>query len=153
MAEFQAFFFLSLMMSSRFSEAHSIIGRQTVIKERPLAVMEYSTRGGTSGNTLRITKPSCSRFFRVEVSTFCEISGRLFLIAENLIGSEFCKSVCMASSDHLSPILAMIFLIGQSGNSASRISEFSIIMLQIYKRKTRTPTYLHPRFSSLIFNL
>ncbi len=43
------------------------------IKVRPNLVSEYSTFGGTTGWTLRCTRPSRSRLRKVCVSIFCEI--------------------------------------------------------------------------------
>lgn len=37
--------------------------RSTGAKRRPMAVREYSTRGGTSGYTVRYTSPSFSMYF------------------------------------------------------------------------------------------
>src|SRR5256885_16661554 len=47
--------------------------RNGSIRVRPSLEREYSTFGGTTGKTLRSTRPSRSRLRRVWVSIFCEI--------------------------------------------------------------------------------
>lgn len=91
-------------------------------------VNAYSTRGGTSGYTVRVTYPSSSSVRRVTVSIFCDMSGISRCNSLKRIGPPPALSrVYMTKSDHLSHSRASIFRIGQSGNSASSIVVLSII--------------------------
>lgn len=66
---------LSAMMASLFSNAHSSKALTWGRSDSALAVSAYSTRGGTSGYTVRVTYPSSSSVRSVTVSIFCEMSG------------------------------------------------------------------------------
>ena len=82
------------------------------IKLFPLSVSSYSTRGGTSAYTLRLTSPSVSSVRRVTVSMRCEISAIVLWISQNrMVPLAF--NVIRTSIDHLSPSLHNTFRTGQ----------------------------------------
>src|ERR1700722_12020435 len=70
----------------------------------PKSVISYSTRGGTSGNSSRITIPSRSRFFRVDESIRCEIPGTARSSSENRARPPRRSSERPRKIVHLSPI-------------------------------------------------
>ena len=51
--------------SSKCTMAHSMSERTGGMRDLPVSVREYSTRGGTSAYTSRCTRWLCSRFFKV----------------------------------------------------------------------------------------
>lgn len=65
----------SIMMDALFSIAHATKALICGSNDCALAVSAYSTRGGTSGKTVRVTYPSSSKVRNVEVSIFCDTSG------------------------------------------------------------------------------
>ena len=69
------------------ASAQSARARKTGVSPRPRSVRRYSTRGGTSGYTVRATIPSRSSSRRCCVSIFCEARGIARWRSENLIVS------------------------------------------------------------------
>ena len=120
-----------LTISARCSAAHAIIGWQASMNDLPRSSMWYSTRGGTSAKTVRSMNKSSSRWRSVVVSTFCDMSGTARRMAENRMGAACSMSVCITSSDHLSPTRERTFRMGQLGKSRSLgAMEFSISFMK-----------------------
>ena len=115
------FFALSAIISSMFSFAQFIMFSTSGRKERARGVRLYSTRGGISGKTSRLMKPSSLRVRSVCVSDFCEMSGISRCSSLKRIGSLCCR-LYSTRSDHLSPTRARTLRIGQSMNNASLTS-------------------------------
>jgi len=85
------------------------------MKRFPRAVSSYSTRGGTSGNTSRISSPSRSRLRKVAVNIRCEIPGMARFSSEKrarCVG--FCSSMAITRRLHLSPTRSSISRNSQS---------------------------------------
>lgn len=72
---YRLFFALSAIISSMFSLAQLMMFSTSGRKERARGVRLYSTRGGISGKTSRLMKPSSLRVRSVCVSDFCDMSG------------------------------------------------------------------------------
>ncbi len=66
---------LSLSIAAMLSAAQPISWSTIGIRLTVRGVSAYSTLGGTSAYTLRLTYPSSSRVRNVLVSIFCEMSG------------------------------------------------------------------------------
>ena len=79
---------------------------------QPLHVSEYSTRGGISGNNSRLTRPSFSNVFRVEVKTLGDRSGMALPMALNRVDS-FSSSTHSINIAHLLEKREMILRTGQ----------------------------------------
>lgn len=81
--------------------------------DSPSGLREYSTRGGTSGYTLRVTRPSSSIERRLSVSTFWLIPSRFFCSSLKRQGraSRFRR----INSFHLLPISCTVVATGQAG--------------------------------------
>ena len=91
-------------------------------------VSAYSTLGGTSGYTVRVTYPSSSSVRRVTVSIFCDMSGMSRCNSlKRMADLPVLLSVYITKSDHLSQSFDKMLRIGQSGNTASSIIVLSII--------------------------
>lgn len=120
--------FRLLIIVAMFSLAQPISASIWGSRECVHGVNAYSTRGGTSGYTVRVTYPSSSSVRKVTVSIFCDMSGISRCSSLKRIGPPPALSrVYMTKSDHLSHSRASMFRIGQSGNSASSIVVLSII--------------------------
>lgn len=100
-----------------------IIGTRLV----PVSVSEYSTRIGTSGNTVRQTNPSASRMWSVLASTFDDMSG-MSLPSWLKRVLPFSLKIRIMSSDHLLPKRATTFLMGQSSMMEFFSIFFAIVM-------------------------
>src|SRR5574344_2426743 len=94
--------------------------------ERDSSVRLYSTRGGTSAYTVRLTKPSASSPRRALPNILGEMSGMHDCISLLRIGHPFPSSVRRMSTVHLSPILVMTLRTGHSGKRGSVICFFNI---------------------------
>lgn len=120
--------FRLLIIVAMFSLAQPISASIWGSRECVHGVNAYSTRGGTSGYTVRVTYPSSSSVRKVTVSIFCDMSGISRCNSLKRIGPPpVLFRVYMTRRDHLSHNRASIFRIGQSGNSASSIVVLSII--------------------------
>ena len=120
--------FRLLIIVAMFSLAQPISASIWGSRECVHGVNAYSTRGGTSGYTVRVTYPSSSSVRKVTVSIFCDMSGISRCNSLKRIGPPpVLFRVYMTKRDHLSHNRASIFRIGQSGNSASSIVVLSII--------------------------
>lgn len=89
-------------VSSAFSGPRSV---------SPAGVSSYSTRGGTSAKTVRVTRPSRSRPRRVCVSIFWEIPATSWQISLKRRGPP--ARVPTTSTVHLSPIRSSTRRLGQ----------------------------------------
>ncbi len=118
---------LSFMIASLFSKAHAVNASTCGSNDRARDVNAYSTLGGISGKTVRVTYPSSSNVRSVTVSIFCEMSGiaRCNSLKTHWIHTRL-SNVYITKSDHLSHNLAKTFRIGQSGKTASSITTLSI---------------------------
>lgn len=79
----------------------------------PFSVKEYSTRGGISGNNFRLIRLSSSNIFKLDVSTFGDISGIARPIWLNRVVS-FSASMHNINIDHLPEKREITFLTGQA---------------------------------------
>lgn len=117
----------SFIISSLFFKAHAVNASTCGSNDRARDVNAYSTLGGISGKTVRVTYPSSSNVRSVTVSIFCEMSGIARCNSLKRIGFTLALSnVYITKSDHLSHNLAKTFRIGQSGKTASSIITLSI---------------------------
>ena len=94
----------ALLTCSQFALVQSTnpcVGRSRLL---PKSVISYSTRGGTSGKSSRITNPSRSRFFSVEDSIRWEIPGTARSSSENRARPPRRSSERTTKIVHLSPI-------------------------------------------------
>ncbi len=112
------YFYRSLLCSREatilgmFSTAHPTRLLRCGRSPFPDSVRQYSTRGGTSGYTFRVTKPSASSERSVTVSIRCEISPMdLWMSLNRMV--PFALKVTSVSSDHLSPSRLSISRMGQ----------------------------------------
>ena len=84
--------------------------------DSPSGLREYSTRGGTSGYTVRVTRPSSSMERRLSVSTFWLMPSRLLRSSLNRQGRA--SRLRRISSFHLLPISCTVVATGQAGISS-----------------------------------
>ena len=84
--------------------------------DSPSSERAYSTRGGTSGNTVRVIIPSSSIERRLSVRTFWLIPSRLF--CSSLKRQGLTSKFLIMSSFHLLPIRDTVVATGQSGSSS-----------------------------------
>src|SRR6516165_7558751 len=73
----------AVLIVDQFACSHSTSAQTGFMKALPSAVSSYSTRGGTSGYTSRVNRPSRSRLRRVAVNIRCEMPGIDRLSVEN----------------------------------------------------------------------
>ncbi len=71
-------FFRCIIIDFMFFCAHSVNETMIGTRDLPISVNSYSTRIGTSGNTVLLTKSSASNVRNVLDNTFVEISGISF---------------------------------------------------------------------------
>ena len=98
--------------ASLFVKAQSIIPFKAGRKDSPSSVKLYSTLGGTSAYTLRVTRRKSSRRLSVWESIFLETSGMSFWKSRKRHTPYFCMAT-MAKTDHLSPIWERMSRTGQ----------------------------------------
>lgn len=97
----------------QLSKAQPIRALRWGIRLRPLSDKEYSTRGGISGKSSRLTRLSCSNVFNVAVNTFGEISGIALPIALKRVVS-FSANTHKINMDHLLEKREIMFRTGQA---------------------------------------
>ena len=84
----------------------------------------YSTRGGTSGKTLRVCRPLFSIEREFAVSTFCEIPPREFLSCPNLLVPS--NKSRMINTFHLSLMRVKVVSTGHAVNYIFHITPYFI---------------------------
>ena len=109
----QPFFYLSPCL---YSSPHSSIDLMMGRMDSPSFDKAYSTRGGTSGKTVRVMMPSASIERRLSVSTFWLMPSRFLWSSLNRQG--LARRLRMVSSFHLLPIRLTVVATGHSGSSA-----------------------------------
>jgi hypothetical protein len=92
----------------------------------PECCMVYSTRGGTSAKTLRVTSPSRSSPRSVLVSDFWLIPSTCSMMREKRIGLPDCAITLMVQSDHLSEMRETMSRVSASSASVS-VSQKSLM--------------------------
>ena len=90
----------------------SMMGRMLL----PRLLSSYSVCGGTSGNTVRVIRPSFSMARRLSVSTFSLMPGMARLSSPKRNG--FSISCWMMKIFHLLPMSMSVVATGQGGNSS-----------------------------------
>lgn len=114
-----AYSYQSVTTSLKCSFPQSMSDKITGIRDLPVSVSEYSTRGGTSGNTSLCTRWLCSRFFNVWESIFCEQSVIWWRISLNLnTPLSLLLNKKSTNIDHLSPKRLITCLMGHEKYSA-----------------------------------
>lgn len=82
--------------------------------ECPVSVRRYSTRGGTSGKTVRSTIPAFSNSRRCLVNSRCEIPSNFFCnCPKRIVLFSACSKICKIFTDHLWAISCNVRKIGQ----------------------------------------
>ena len=113
---------------------HSSIESRIGFRDCPSSLSAYSTRGGTSGYTVRVISPSSSMERRLSVRTFWLMPSRFFFSSLKRHGRY--SRFRIISNFHLLPIKATVVATGHSGNS----SFVSIVSTPYHRRTAGWPT-------------